>query len=130
MIHVVTSSFVQFFYNMALCSCLCVHVSVFMALCSCLCVHVSVFMSLCSCLCVHVSVFMSLCSCLFFLILLTAGVLMAFSQERERGITITSAAISFPWNDYRLNFIDTPGELRELMCTVIVSLSLLDPCVL
>jgi elongation factor G len=32
-------------------------------------------------------------------------------QERERGITITSAAITFPWNDYRINLIDTPGHV-------------------
>ena len=31
-------------------------------------------------------------------------------QERERGITITSAAVSFNWNDHRINLIDTPGE--------------------
>lgn len=31
-------------------------------------------------------------------------------QEKERGITITSAAITFPWNDYRINLIDTPGH--------------------
>ncbi len=30
-------------------------------------------------------------------------------QERERGITITSAAITFPWNKHRINLIDTPG---------------------
>eukprot|EP01080_Neovahlkampfia_damariscottae_P000422 gene422-6835_t len=32
-------------------------------------------------------------------------------QERERGITITSAAITFPWKDYRINLIDTPGHV-------------------
>ncbi len=30
-------------------------------------------------------------------------------QERERGITITSAAITIPWNKHRINLIDTPG---------------------
>ena len=30
-------------------------------------------------------------------------------QERERGITITSAAISFPWANHDINLIDTPG---------------------
>lgn len=30
--------------------------------------------------------------------------------ERERGITIQSAAITFPWRDHRLNLIDTPGH--------------------
>jgi translation elongation factor EF-G len=29
-------------------------------------------------------------------------------QERERGITISSAAISFMWDDCNINLIDTP----------------------
>ena len=29
-------------------------------------------------------------------------------QERERGITISSAAISFPWDNCNINLIDTP----------------------
>ena len=33
-------------------------------------------------------------------------------QERERGITITSAAITIPWNKHRINLIDTPGTFR------------------
>lgn len=32
-------------------------------------------------------------------------------QERERGITITAAAISTSWKDYRVNIIDTPGHV-------------------
>ncbi|MCA9798350.1 MAG: elongation factor G [Cyanobacteria bacterium HKST-UBA04] len=32
-------------------------------------------------------------------------------QERERGITITSAAISAFWKDYQVNIIDTPGHV-------------------
>ncbi|MBA3751966.1 elongation factor G [Candidatus Dependentiae bacterium] len=32
-------------------------------------------------------------------------------QERERGITITSAAISCNWRDYSINIIDTPGHV-------------------
>lgn len=32
-------------------------------------------------------------------------------QEKERGITITSAAISCSWRDYRINIIDTPGHV-------------------
>ena len=32
-------------------------------------------------------------------------------QEKERGITITSAAISCEWRDNRVNIIDTPGHV-------------------
>ena len=32
-------------------------------------------------------------------------------QEKERGITITSAAISFSWNQHSINLIDTPGHV-------------------
>jgi len=31
-------------------------------------------------------------------------------QERERGITITSAAVTFLWKNHRINLIDTPGK--------------------
>ncbi|KXJ75401.1 hypothetical protein RP20_CCG011790 [Aedes albopictus] len=36
-------------------------------------------------------------------------------QERERGITICSAAVSFDWRDYRINLLDTPGHIDFTM---------------
>jgi translation elongation factor 2 (EF-2/EF-G) len=32
-------------------------------------------------------------------------------QEKERGITITSAATTCYWDDHRVNIIDTPGHV-------------------
>lgn len=36
-------------------------------------------------------------------------------QERERGITITSAAITFYWRNHQFNLIDTPGHIDFTM---------------
>ena len=33
------------------------------------------------------------------------------AQERERGITITAAAISTQWREHQINIIDTPGHV-------------------
>jgi elongation factor G len=33
------------------------------------------------------------------------------AQERERGITITAAAITTQWRDHQINIIDTPGHV-------------------
>lgn len=37
------------------------------------------------------------------------------AQERERGITIQSAAVTFDWKSYRINLIDTPGTIDRLV---------------
>ena len=36
-------------------------------------------------------------------------------QERERGITIQSAAVTCQWRDHRINIIDTPGHVDFTM---------------
>ncbi|XP_065207063.1 ribosome-releasing factor 2, mitochondrial [Planococcus citri] len=50
-------------------------------------------------------------------------------QERDRGITITSASVTIPWLNHRINIIDTPGHI-DFTYEVEQSLNVIDGAII
>ena len=67
-------------------------------------------------MCINYYVYCQACFCVYMYCVYIPGdvddgdtVMDYMDQERDRGITITSAAITFHWKKHKINLIDTPG---------------------